>query len=121
MNNCDDRIFEQQALKRFLKKLDDMPDVDLTKYKPKNNHAFDGGVRKIQTSRCPTTGFRGPSLRRIGQRMKEAVIIKDTLNRLRGMRDKYPFGSEIRSAYNQVCDRLDVLESKLLRREVRKG
>ncbi len=45
--------------------------------------------------------------------LEESQKITNILNYLRYLRDKHPYG-KIRSLYNEVCDRLDVLESKLI-------
>lgn len=44
----------------------------------------------------------------------EAQEIEQILNRLRDMRNKNKFEDGYRTYYNAVCDRLDVLHSKLL-------
>lgn len=43
----------------------------------------------------------------------ELTILINHLKTFRMMRDKHALGSEIRQAYNSVCDRLDVLCSKV--------
>lgn len=47
-------------------------------------------------------------------RDSEVQKIEQVLNELREMRDKHKFEDGYRSYYNTVCDRLDVLHSKLL-------
>jgi hypothetical protein len=46
----------------------------------------------------------------------ELKTIQKALADLRGYRDLHPFG-KIRSLYNTICDRLDVLESKIINSE----
>lgn len=43
----------------------------------------------------------------------ELSFLQSQLKSFRLMRDNHPMGSEIRFAYNSVCDRLDVLCSKM--------
>jgi hypothetical protein len=49
--------------------------------------------------------------------INELTIIQSMLSQLRTLRNNYELGSEMRSYYNDVYDRLDVLESKLFLEE----